>query len=97
MARTSRRCSVGSVHYATMRVKGGMAGLAEGELESVARGSPLCVSGRGDDIWAVPFRLRLMGGRSWNGVPLKGVIRGLLARRGDVRENPWRASHRGDW
>ena len=24
----------------------------------------------GGDIWAVPFRLRLMGGRLWNGGPL---------------------------
>ena len=97
MARSSRNCLVGRVPYATVRVKGGMSGLAEGELEAVARGSPLCVSERGGDIWVVPFRLRLMGGRSWNGMPLKGVIRGLLARRDGVRENPWRASHRGDW
>ena len=98
MARTSQKCRVGSVPYATVWVRGGMAGPSEGEVETVASGSQWRVSLRGGETCAVPFRLRLMGGgRSWNGVPLKGVTSGLLARRDDVRESPWRASHRGDW
>ena len=44
MASSSRKCLVGRVPYATVRVKEGMAGLAEGEVETVARGSQWRVS-----------------------------------------------------